>query len=214
MKKELLHLDSAQTTFFFKQLEHIKAKTYDRKFPELKQRKLIPVSFEADMGDDTIVYEQYDMYGMAKIIESYAKDFPRVDVLAQEFRTPVKSLGDSYGYSIQEIRRASRRGTPLVQRKANTAKRVMMQLEKNLAYFGDERCGFFGLFNHPNVPVVTQASAVPDLWANKTPDQVLDDLNKAVDCIIEATLETEDANTILLPVKIKSAISSLSLIHI
>ncbi len=41
---------------------------------------------------------------MAKIISSYASDLPRADVKGKPTTAIIKSLGDSYGYSIQEMR--------------------------------------------------------------------------------------------------------------
>ena len=46
MSKEI-KLDANETKFLKRELEHIKSKTYDKKYAELKARQIIPVSFEA-----------------------------------------------------------------------------------------------------------------------------------------------------------------------
>jgi hypothetical protein len=194
-------LDAAETIFFQRELESIKAKSYDVKYPELKCRRLIPVSFDAGSGADSIVYQQYDQVGMAKIISAYGNDLPRADITGKEFVARVKSLGASYGYNLQEIRSANMAGKPLQSRKAAAAKRAVLQLENRIAYFGDPATGLVGLINNPNVtstfvPVGVGAST---LFANKTPDEILADLNGAANFIVESTNGVEIPDTLLLP---------------
>ena len=96
--------DADETSFFLRELEYVKSKTYDIVFPELKARKVIPVSFEAGPGAESITYRQFDQAGVAKIIANYGADLPRADVLGREFTSKIKSLGASYGWTVQEIR--------------------------------------------------------------------------------------------------------------
>jgi hypothetical protein len=210
-EKQMVKLDAQETIFFLKELESVKSKTYDKKYPELKMRSLIPVSNEAGPGANTIKYFQYDMVGVAKIIESYAKDFPRVNVRKKEFRSPVKSLGDSYGYSIQDIREAQMTGASLEQREANAARRAMMQKEDEIAAFGDAETGLLGLFNHPNIPetvLPADGTGSSKLWADKTPDQIIRDMNLIANSIVETTNGVEVPNTILLPIEKYTLIAS------
>jgi len=196
-------LDAQETIFFERELEQIKAKTYDKKYPELKIRKLVPVNSDVNPGAETITYWQYDEVGMAKIVESYSKDFPRVDVRKKQFSSPVKSLGDSYGYSIQDIRKAQMTGTPLEQRRANAARKAIMQLEDQIGSFGDADSGLQGLFTNPNTPELVLAAdgaGSSKAFADKTPDQILRDLNLMANTPVENTNGVETVDTLLLPV--------------
>lgn len=199
-------LDAQETAWFARELEHVKSKTFDRKYGEFKARKLIPVSNEGGAGAETIKYDQYDMFGIAKIVESYAKDFPRADVAVKEFRAPVRSLGDSYGYSIQDMRSAKMANSPLQQKKANAAKRGMMQKENNLALFGDTDADLLGLFNHPNIPVIVQ-DTLGD-WAGFTGDQIIADLTKLVNSVPILTNDVEIADTLLMDTALYGLIST------
>lgn len=194
-------LDANETVFFQRELESIKAKTYDVKYPELKCRRLIPVSFEAGPGAESIVYQQYDQVGMAKIISAYGNDLPRADITGKEYTAKVKSLGCSYGYNVQEIRSAAMAGKPLQARKANAAKRAILQKENNIAYFGDAATGLVGFLSNPNVTQTSVPNGVgaSPLWSNKTPDEILLDLNGAANFIVESTNGVEIPNTLLLP---------------
>lgn len=193
----MIKLDANETAFLKKELEHIKTETYDVKFEELKARTLIPVNSSAGDHSEYITYRSYNMFGMAKIVESYAKDFPRVDVSVVEKSVKVYPLGDSYGYSLQEVRQSNKTGKNLDQKKSNAAKRAMMQAENAFALFGNAVLGVFGLLNHPNVPSIAPAAA--GAWSTKDGDQIIADIAALVDGMCTATKGLEVPDTMLLP---------------
>lgn len=198
-----VNLDADQTVFFARELEHVKAKSYDKKYPELKARILFPVSYEAGPGAEAITFYSYDMFGIAKIIGTYANDLPRADVRGQKFTSPVHSVATSYGYTLQDIRAAAMANKPLEQRKANAARRAAEQKLNAVAYNGDATHNLPGLFANPNIPqnaVPNTGSGSSTQWANKTPDQILLDLNNLANNIVATTYDTEHPDTIILPV--------------
>lgn len=205
MSKKHTLLDADESIFFARELEHVKAKSYDKKYAELKSRTLFPVSMDAGPGAETITYEQYDQVGIAKIISSYADDLPRADIKGKQFTSLVKSLGSSFGYNIQEIRAAQMAGKPLTQRKANAAKRAIMTREDQIAFYGDSASGIVGLLSNPNIPLVVlpaDGAGASTTFASKTPDKVLRDLNLVTNSIVELTKEVEIPDTMLLPTEI------------
>ncbi len=209
----LARLDSEESIFFSRELEHVKAKSYDVEYPELKARKLIPVSNEAGPGAESITYEQYDQVGTAKLLASYAEDLPRADVKGKEFTSPVRGAGDSYGYSIQEIRTAKMAGKPLSQRRADAAKRALMELDNRIAFFGDSKSGLKGFFNHPNVPVFTIAAdgtGATTTWSTKTAALILRDLNDFTNSVVEGTNGIEIPDSLLLPLVSYNKIKNLA----
>ena len=211
--QEFTHLDADESIFFTRQLEAVKARTYDKKFTELKVRTLIPVSFEAGPGAETIRYEQFDMVGIAKVVADYARDFPRADVKAKEFISPIKSLGASYGYSVQEIRAAAHAGKPLQQRKADAARRAIAQQENRIAYVGDADFNLPGWLTNPNIPnvaLVADGAGALTTFASKilTPDKIVRDLNAVANAIINQSNGVERPNTMLMPIAQKTLIGS------
>lgn len=199
------NLDADQSIFFARELEHIKSKTYDKKYAQLKARTLFPVSYDAGAGAETITYEQYDMVGIAKIISSYADDLPRADIKGKQFTSLVKSLGSSFGYSLQEIRAAQFAGKSLSERKSMAAKRAIMTREDQLAFTGDAAAGIQGFLNNPNIPLVVlpaDGAGASTTFASKTPDKVLRDINTVVNSIVELTKEVEIPDTLLFETKI------------
>jgi len=198
-----VNLDANETAFFARELEFIKSRSYDVVYPELKAIQLIPVSTEAGSGAETITYQQFDQVGVAKIIANYADDLPRADIKGKEFTAKVRSIGDSYGYNVQEIRAAQMANRNLTQRKANAARRANDQLVDSLAWYGDATHGLVGLLNNPNITAVevqVGATTAKKKWAEKNPDEILLDLNDGVTDIIELTNGVEVPDTILIPI--------------
>lgn len=198
-------IDAEESIFFLRELEQIKARSYDVKYAALKARTLIPVSREAGAGAESITYEQYDQVGMFQIVANYADDLPTSDIKGKEFTVKVKSLGGSYRYSLQEVRASIMAGKPLQQRKADATRRAHLQKENRLAFFGDAACGFNGFLNHPSVPIVTNpadGAGASTTFASKSADFIIRDLNSLTHSIVSLTKDVEQPDTLLLPVTI------------
>lgn len=198
-------LDADESVWFGRQLEHVKSKTYDKKFTKLKIRELLPTSFEAGEGAETITYEQFDEVGAARVIVDYANDFKSSDVRAKEFTGKIKSLGSSYKYSIQEIRANMMQNKSLVQRKANSAKRRVMELENKIAFYGDTLHSLNGWLTNANIPDVALAadgSGASTTLLSKTPAQQIRDLNNIANAVVNQSNGVETADTMLLPIPI------------
>jgi hypothetical protein len=203
-KMNPLHLDAGETAFFERQLEHVKSRTYDTKFKNLKATTLLPVSTEAHAGAETITWKRFTQVGFAKVVSDYAKDFPRVDVYGEEVTSKIKSLGDSYGYSIQEVRRAQKAGTNLDQRRATAARRAIEELTDKLAWFGDTETGIQGFINYPGITEFTvpnDGTGSSKTWATKTGDQIVRDVTGLVNAVWATTNGREVPDTLLLPME-------------
>jgi len=196
-------LDATGAAFFARQLEYVKAKTYDVQYQDLLYRMLFPVSTETPAGATTITFRTYDKAGMAKIINTYAKDLPRVDIAGKETTIPVRTLADAFGYSRKEILGAQMTGTPLDQKRANAARRAIEELMNEICWFGDVASGLPGFLSNPNIPVgnVPNGTGGNEEWTTKTPDEILFDVNEIFSYIFETTLQKERANVLLLPTK-------------
>ena len=194
--------DGDETAFFLRELEFIKGRTFDIIYPELKARTLIPVSFEAGPGAESITYRQFSQVGIAKLIANYAQDLPRSDVLGKEFTSVIKSLGASYGWTVQEIRAAAMAGRPLNQRKANAARRSILAKENSIAFTGDTDAGLGGFLTNPNITdVALPADGVGAsvLWSDKSPDQIIRDINLLARTVHSVSKGVETVDTLLLP---------------
>ncbi len=199
-----IHLDEQDTIFFARELEHIKSITYDVKFPRLKfaEGDLIPMSFEGGEGARSITYETFDMLGVAKIISDYASDLPRADTKGKETTVPVRDLGASFAWNVREIKAARRTGKPLQARKSDSARRAIFQLLDQLAVFGDSDSGLLGILTHPNITEVIlpdDGAGSSTKFLDKTPDQILRDLNSLSTTIVDSTNGVESPDTMIMP---------------
>lgn len=198
----LPRLDAAENVFFARELEQVRARTYDVKYAELKGRMLVPVDNSVDPGAENITYSQFDRFGVAKIIANYGTDFPRANVKGRQFTQPIKSLGSSYGYSVQEIRASKFANKPLEQREANAARMMIEEKIDSIAAVGDSANSLQGLLGVTNAGSYTipDGAAGSPLWSQKTALEILKDLNGMAHSIVTATLEVEKPDTIVLPI--------------
>ena len=97
--------DSAEdaSVFFARELDYIKSKSYDKVYPEFTALNHFPITHEVPEGAETVTYYSYEKTGMAEIISNYATDLPRADVKGEPTTAMVKSIGNSYGYSVQDM---------------------------------------------------------------------------------------------------------------
>ena len=200
MSELMYRLDAAESVFFARELEYVKAKTYDIKYPALKARQFVPVSNEVPSGAVEVTYEQYNRVGRAQIIQPGATDIPRVDVYGTEFSRPVRWGGAAYGYNLIEIRQAMMAGKPLSSKKAATARRVQEELLDEVASIGAPSYGIAtGFINNATlVAAVHAATAAWDL-PGTTADQIIGDVQTLYSAIVNATEGIEYPDTLLIP---------------
>jgi len=202
MKKDPLHLDANEQVFFDKALTYVKVKTYDVQHKNLKALELLPVSNEGDPGAEYIEWRSYDAVGVAKIVADYATDFPRVDLFGTAHQAKIQSLGDSFGYSIQEIRRAQMAGYPLDTKKAIAARRGVDEKQDALCWYGDAKAGVQGFFDYPGITeyvVPNGATGSSQSWDSKTADEILNDVVGLITAIPNSTNGKEVPDTLILP---------------
>ncbi len=210
MGRKFVNLDADEGIFFSKELEFLKARTYDRLYPELLARRLFPVDSSADTGASTITYQSWDHIGAAKLIHSYAMDLPNIDVSAKEVTRKIYGEGAAFGYSLQDIRAARFAGKPLEQRKADATRRQMLQLENKIAFHGNDVDkgvpgtdipAFINNADFNSVTIPQNGGSTSTLWENKTPDEILNDVGLMVTSIRDISNGVEAPNTLILPEK-------------
>lgn len=199
-----MNLDANESAFFKRELEYVKARTYDARYKQLKGLTLIPISTEANAGATEITFRRYKGVGFAKVISDYANDFPRVDVYGEEETCKVKGIGDSYGYNIKEIRSSQMTGKRLDQRRAETARRANDEKVNSIALKGDSKHNLQGFINYPGITEYTvpaDGTGNSKNWDTKTPDQIVRDVAGLISAVTESTYGREVVDTLLLPLR-------------
>ena len=187
--------------FFARELDFVKSQSYDVEYPEFTALSLFPMSSEVDPGAETVTYYSYDKTGLAKIISNYATDLPRADVKGKPTTAIIKSLGDSYGYSIQEMRASRMAGKSLDTRKAESARYQIDYLNNKIAWNGDAETGLKGVLSTDNdVPLYTVANGAKGTtsWADKTEDEILADITGMLKQMATVTKKVEKPDTLAL----------------
>jgi hypothetical protein len=184
--------------FLARELETILARAFEVEYADIKYSTVIPVSSEVGTGADSFTYRVFDKQGSMKVIGDKAQDLPRADVLRKEVTHPVRSLGASFAYTVQETRAASMvPGMNLEQRRANAVRRAYEEKVQEIAYFGDAPSGMKGFFNNNQVDKL-----VPDKWfdtAGVTSDELIALLNEPATRLVQNSNMKEMPNTMLVP---------------
>lgn len=196
-------LDSKELAFWKRQLEYIKSRIIETKYPRLYARQMFPVSAEGGEGVKSITYQIWDEVGEAQFIAAYAGDIPRADVSSREVTSPVHRMAESFGMSLDEIKAARRTGVNLDFRKGAAVRNGHEELLNRTAFYGNSLLNLMGLFAHPNIP----NGAAPHLdWDDSvdpaTPDEILACFKAGLEAVRSTTNGMEVINAIRVPASI------------
>lgn len=185
--------DAEETMVFARQLETVRNKMYEIKYPEYIARTLVPVVVE-DGDSEFVTMRVWDFTAVANVISDYSSDFKKVTATAKEYFVKFFDIGNAYDYHIRDLRRAAKAGVALDTMKARAARRgIELGIEDAIAV-GVPSLRTFGLTNHPNVSLVTLTTGN---WTSATSEQILADLNQLITTMWTSTLEIFRPDTIL-----------------
>ena len=208
-----LRFDSAEdaSAFFARELDFVKAKSYDKLYPEFNALANFPITHEVPEGAETMTYYSYEKVGMAEIINSYATDLPRADVKGEPTTAMIRSVGASYGYSVQDMRASRLAGKSLDVRRAEAARYSIDRKVNAIAWAGDKKRKLMGMLSDDNnIPLFTLAtnSGGKTSWLDKEANEILDDLNGMFQFQADLTQDVERADTLALPPSVFIRIST------
>jgi hypothetical protein len=194
--KQLPQFDASESLIFARQLETIKNRLYEKKYPELKGESLVPMSAEHGLEAQTLTMRVWEGFTLAMLVSDYGTDFPLVTSSATEMHVSFHEFGNSYGYNMLELRRCAAAGVELTAKDAMLARRGHAQAFDDAIAYGVPAKRTFGLVNHPNVPLITLPNGD---WGNvaRTGVQILADLNHLVTTMWNTTLEIWQGDTMV-----------------
>jgi len=198
-------LDRAEAAFFARETEYVMTRTFDAKPPDMKGLVLVPHARNLPLGITEITYRRFFEAGESKVIADYAEDYPRVDVFGDEYTAKVYDIGDSFGYSIREIRASMRAGKRLDQRRALAARRSNERKLNQITLMSSTDCGTLGMLDYPGITEATlpaDGAGGSKSWRSKSADQILRDLTDLINAIVHPTNGQEVPDTLLLPLKV------------
>lgn len=170
--------DAGEAMFFtISQLAYTEQESFTRQRTPMQYEELVPISFAAGEWAKTIEYEIYDFAGRGKPHSLRGRDIPLVDVAYARKSMPVQSGAIGYDYTIDELRESAHVGKPIDTRKMDAAQEGYARHLNDVALNGEAISGITGLFNGPQVPVVTAPTGT---WATATADNMLNDINTLI----------------------------------
>ena len=180
--------------FLSRELETILSRVLETQYADLKYAQILPVSTEIAETSEAYTYRVFDAQGKMNVIQDKASDLPRADVLRKEITLPVRSLGGSFAYTVQEVRQAATvPGMNLETRRAAALRRAAEEAVNEIALFGDGPSGMKGFLNSDQID-----KTVPNKWFdNATTDEMLELLNEAPTRIVQGSKMKETPNTML-----------------
>lgn len=195
--------DSAEdaSIFFARELDYIKAQSYDKVYPEFTALNHFPITHEVPEGAETMTYYSYEKTGLAAIISNYATDLPRADVKGEPTTATIKSIGDSYGYSVQDMRASRMAGKSLDTRRGDAARYAIDRKTNEIAFAGDKKHKLMGMLSEDNdIPIYTLSVVDGKTsWIDKSADEILEDINKMFAYQAKITHDVERADTLAIP---------------
>ena len=197
MKQNLFDAQAA-LGFLLSQTSHIEREVNQITYPEIQYPGLIPVDTSAHPFAKSVTYFSGDKYGAAKWINGNADDVPLAGTEMTKFETEVHTAGIGYGYGWEEINHAQMLGMNLTADYAMAARRAYEEMVDRVALLGDTTKGFEGLFDYTGVPSV---NPVTGDWDNTGTDgdEILRDVNTALQGVHTNTNTVAMADTLLLP---------------
>lgn len=201
--------DQQALAFVTGQAYQINQRVYETRYPDWDFGRLIYVDTSAPEWSPGILTYTSDITGAANWQSGYAKDVPLADV-NQAMQTKSFHLAAiGYQWNLEEVNTTMAfPGASLSDRRARAARLAYTKFMYDLTLQGSAEKGLGGLINYAGV---TASNAPADgtggstYWVNssgvgqKTPAQIVRDINLALMGVYTATNEIELADTILLP---------------
>lgn len=193
--------------FLTPQLHRIETEVYMTKFPSFDITPFMPVDSSGDMWDvGTVVYSM-DQVGQAEFMAGGAFDMPYASTKMSQGTRNFHLAAIGYEWNTAELQRAAKLGRSLSSDKAMAASKAAERFIYGIAMTGKTPAGvseksWTGFVNDANVPAVQVANdgtSSSRLWSAKTPDQILRDVNAALNSVETNSGETEVADTLVLP---------------
>lgn len=203
--------DQQALAFVTNQAYKINQQVYETRYPDWDFGRLIYVDTTGPEWAPGVLTYTSDQTGRANWQSGYAKDIPLADVNQTQTTKQFQLAAIGYQWNAEEVN--STMGFPgagLPDRRARAARLAYMKFMYDLTIKGSAEKGMGGLINYPGVTPINAANdgtGGATAWVDssgtgqKTPAQIVRDINIALQGVASATFEQEMADTILLPVE-------------
>lgn len=201
------HLDAAESMFFQRELEYVDKTVYMAPHAPMLGRSLVPTLAGIPDWARSHTWREFDVVGASKFIANMADDLPRTDAQGNEFSKFIKPLGNSYGFSILDIKAAMAQGRSLDALGAQGSQLAVNEQIDSVMAIGDTKYKLEGLLNLTGVNTFTLSTKTAGglTWGpieapNATGDEMATDVIGLAGKIFEDTKGLYGKVTIVLPI--------------
>jgi hypothetical protein len=195
--------DAGQTLAVSRELTSISQEIFERPAPPLNSALVIPRDFSRGNWATSTAYRTSDSRGEMTPVAGLATDFPEVLTGIDETVNPVREYGSSYGFGRKELVYAAKLGMALDRTKVMAAMRAYEELVDKMALDGDEKRGVKGLKSYKDIKRKVATKAL----ASMSVDEQLEYLHGLFELVNHETSDTETANTLVLPKKLRDKLA-------
>lgn len=208
--------DAVSLNFVQSNLSNIESTVYERRYQNADYRRHLPVVTEGQQWAATTTWYASDTAGEAKFVTGAATDIPYVNITRDQFNAPNYMIASGFEWNIEEANQALITGVNLNADLPLASRQVVERRLYQIAMVGatEKGAGFTGFINDAGVTSYTVAATgtgSSTFWANKTPDQILFDVNTLLGGIPTATANVEYADALRLPPSAMRYLSSVRL---
>lgn len=202
------NFDAQQSFAFVRSTAYtVNAQVYETKYPDYDYSQYITVDTSSPEWASGVITYISDISGKANWQSGFAKDVPLADVSMGETLKTFEMAAIGYQWNIEEVGKAQFAGIPLGPRKALAARKAYEVFMYGVVFGSPQATekGFQGIFNQAGVTAgnfPADGTGASILWANKTPQQIVRDINSLLTGIFTSTLEIEMADTLVLPTEL------------
>lgn len=185
-------------------LVKVETEAYKADYTDITFTDLFPIVNLNDRTATAFAYYYVTEAGKAQLANPDGK-IAWIDSMVGMKQAPLHDGNVGYKYTLKELERVGKLGTSLDSLKVETAVQATLELAQEIAYFGDDKRGIVGFYNNPDVPSVSPLTgAGGNTWADKTPKEILADINHLFGTAFSTTKQKEfkpnnKTNKLILP---------------
>lgn len=206
--------DSQDALYVSRQLEEIRQGLYEVQYAPLKAQRLMPWNTHFDPGLEQYTVRSVDRAGRPVAIKGSETSIPTLAMTVKSATMNFHSFALAYEYTEQEIAAAKFAKVALSQMKAMYTAERLRRLLDEIAFMGDTSLvtDCIGLFNQAGtvsyVPTTLGTGGTKN-FENKSSDQILFDMNGALNLVVTNSAEVEECDTLLLPITSQTLINQI-----
>jgi hypothetical protein len=194
----------AALSFVLSQRTSLERDVLLRPYPQFKYAERVFVDRTANPWAASVTFFTRDMVGRAKFVNGSGDDIPYANVTRSKFEETIRTAGIGAKWSLEEIGAAQMHGVNLSTEELDAARMAYELLVDDVVHTGDTGLGVEGLFNTTGITTTAAGTA----WSAATSAAIVAQVVALFDGVRTATLGTEIADTLLLPLSAHTLIAT------